>query len=109
MQMAARHAQDVQLILALVIQNLVQEIANGLLGIHGVNALQRVMVELRTEQEMFYRTQLMEEKTATAQHQSLEIATWQNAQLTVNGLHGVHGTCVQEPVAVECKEEVVES
>jgi len=106
--MAVRHVQDVQLTLVHAIQSLVQETANGLLGMHGANALQRAMVELRTEQEMFYRKHPMEEKTARVQHQSSEIATWQNAQLTVNGAHGVHGTYVQEPVVVECRDEVGE-
>jgi len=109
MQMAARHVQDVQLILEHVIQSHVQETANGLHGIHGPNALQLVMAELRTEQEKFYRKQLTEEKTVTAHQLSLEIATLKNVQLTVNGPHGVHGTFVLEHVVVECKQEVAPS
>jgi hypothetical protein len=109
MQMVARHVQDVQLILAHAIQNPVQETANGLLGIHGPNALRRVMVELRTEQEKFYRKQLTEEKTAMAHQHSLEIATSKNVQLTVYGPHGVNGTFVLEHVEVECKQEVAPS
>jgi len=90
-------------------QILVQETANGLHGMHGVNALQHAMVELKTEQEKFYRKQLMEEKTVMAQKHSLEIAPQKNAPLTANGRHGENGTSAQEHVAVECKEEAAPS
>lgn len=97
---------DVPLTLVHVIQSLVQEIANGLLGTHGANARQHVVEELRTEQGQFYKRQLMEVKSVKEKRHNSRTVTHNYAQLTVRGARGVTGTRAQEHVVVECKQEL---
>jgi len=86
-----------------VIRDLVQEIANGLLGTHGAYALQHVAEELRIEQEKFYRRQLMEVQSVREKQHNLKTARLNYVQLTVRGAHGVTGILAHGHVVVECK------
>lgn len=103
--MAEKLAMDVQLIHVLVIYNLVQETANGLLGHHGPHARKYVMVEPKIEQERFAKLQKMEDKSARENQPPLGIATRKNVQYTVRGLLGVNGIRALKRAAEECKEE----
>jgi len=96
---------DVQLILEPAIQNLVPPTANGPHGTRGVNALPLVAEESKTEHEPFYKLLQTEAKNAKDQLLNSEIAIPQNAQSTVNGVHGANGMSAREHVAVECKQE----
>jgi len=97
--------KDVQLIPAHATINPVQEIANGLLGTHGLNVLHHVVAELKIAHEMYYRLLQMAEKNAKESKPNSEIATYKNVQSIVSGDHGENGIFALGHAEVECRDE----
>lgn len=96
---------DVRLKPEPVTRTLAHEIVNGDHTQNGLNATSHATEELKTAPEFCSKLPSTEEWTALDNQPNSEIATCMDALLIANGALGPNGTCAQEAVEEECKEE----